>query len=313
MTRNGLRSLAALCILAPLSAALATDRIVLIEDFTATWCGPCVTASSPALNLLINDYPDTLIVVENHVSDGIYSVAFGESRANFYNVTGIPTVCFDGVTRVVGANDVTSSYNTYVNRYNTRRADPTDVTLALGGTIVSGQTYEFNLSVGINPGGTAKTMRIYMVEVLDHYPEYADHWRNTLRQAAATQDVTLNPGESTIVTRQFTFDQTSWGKKTDIRIVAWAQTPATSWPAEVHQAVKVSWPFPPLDPWDLGDLNCDGSVNGFDAEPFALAILSPVQYAISFPNCDRDLADCNSDGSVNGFDIDYFVAILTGG
>lgn len=60
----------------------------------------------------------------------------------------------------------------------------------------------------------------------------------------------------------------------------------------------------------LGDLNCDGMVNGADGNPFSLALLDPVGYAQAYPNCDRNLADINQDGAVNNFDIDPFNALI---
>jgi hypothetical protein len=65
-----------------------------------------------------------------------------------------------------------------------------------------------------------------------------------------------------------------------------------------------------------GDLNCDGAVNGFDIDPFVLALTSApgfAAYHASYPDCDGMLADINCDGAVNGFDIDPFVQCLTGG
>lgn len=62
----------------------------------------------------------------------------------------------------------------------------------------------------------------------------------------------------------------------------------------------------------LGDLNCDGSLNGFDIESFALALGDPTAYAGQFPGCDAALADANGDGSVNGFDVEAFVELLGG-
>ena len=63
----------------------------------------------------------------------------------------------------------------------------------------------------------------------------------------------------------------------------------------------------------LGDLNCDGSFNGADIDPFFLALGDPVEYAAAFPGCDILLADMNGDGSVNGADIDVFFLCLGGG
>jgi murein tripeptide amidase MpaA len=62
-----------------------------------------------------------------------------------------------------------------------------------------------------------------------------------------------------------------------------------------------------------GDLNCDGTINGYDIDPFVLALTDPGAYAASYPTCDIQLADINDDGLINGYDIDPFVALLTGG
>ena len=64
--------------------------------------------------------------------------------------------------------------------------------------------------------------------------------------------------------------------------------------------------------YELGDLNCDGSVNAFDIDPFVLALTDPAGYAAAWPDCDIMLADCNGDGVVDAFDIDPFVELLTG-
>ena len=62
-----------------------------------------------------------------------------------------------------------------------------------------------------------------------------------------------------------------------------------------------------------GDLNCDGSVNVFDIDPFVRALTDPPGYEQAYPHCDIMLADANCDGLVNAFDIDPFVLCLTGG
>ncbi|MBU0637807.1 MAG: hypothetical protein KKB50_03005, partial [Planctomycetes bacterium] len=62
-----------------------------------------------------------------------------------------------------------------------------------------------------------------------------------------------------------------------------------------------------------GDLNCDGEINGFDIDPFVLALLGPSYYDPVYPDCSYMLGDINGDGDVNGFDIDPFVDLLIGG
>lgn len=71
-----------------------------------------------------------------------------------------------------------------------------------------------------------------------------------------------------------------------------------------------------LDSTPYGDLNCNGTVNALDIDPFVLALTStppdyPEYYALH-PDCDHMLADCNLDGSINSLDIDCFIALLVG-
>lgn len=62
-----------------------------------------------------------------------------------------------------------------------------------------------------------------------------------------------------------------------------------------------------------GDLDGDGALTWFDAEPFVLALTSPHVHAAAFPYADREIAaDINGDGRVDLFDIDPFVDRLIG-
>ncbi|MCH8808133.1 MAG: hypothetical protein IH986_18875, partial [Planctomycetes bacterium] len=62
----------------------------------------------------------------------------------------------------------------------------------------------------------------------------------------------------------------------------------------------------------LGDLNCDGTVNALDIAPFLLALFDPAQYPIQYPNCLINNADINGDGLVNAEDIEGFILLLFG-
>lgn len=59
-----------------------------------------------------------------------------------------------------------------------------------------------------------------------------------------------------------------------------------------------------------GDMNCDGTVNNFDINPFVTAISDPSAYASQYPTCILLNADINGDGLVNNFDINGFVACI---
>ena len=80
------------------------------------------------------------------------------------------------------------------------------------------------------------------------------------------------------------------------------------------------WNIDDIEIWGLapppnavGDLNCDGSVDFGDINPFVLTLADPALYNTTYPDCDINLADINGDGSVDFGDINPFVALLVGG
>jgi len=54
---------------------------------------------------LLDENPQTLAVVQYHVSDE-YSLPFGDQRAQFYGVTGIPSIWVDGLSEAGSTEDV---------------------------------------------------------------------------------------------------------------------------------------------------------------------------------------------------------------
>lgn len=63
-------------------------------------------------------------------------------------------------------------------------------------------------------------------------------------------------------------------------------------------------------PSGQGDMNCDGTINGFDIEPFVVAITDPDAFAHRWPDCEVTRADVNADGSSNAGDIEVFKEVL---
>lgn len=172
---------------------------------------------------------------------------------------------FSGIDPVVGAvSDVDQQYVIYrINHFLPQRAIVTDVTIDLSAEQVSGQTYRVTAVVGLESGGTAKTLRIHMAQVLDHWPATPAYHRNGFKQAVPPQNLTLTPGDSQVVENLFTFDAESWVHQEDMKIVAWAQAPVVSAPAEVYQAATRAWPLVSLP----GDADADGFLDATDNCP----------------------------------------------
>ncbi len=79
------------------------------------------------------------------------------------------------------------------------------------------------------------------------------------------------------------------------------------WVSGVGDWIRVLTAQPGL-PIALGDLNCDGSVDFDDINPFVLALTSQTGYAAAFSSCNY----LNGDGDVDFDDIKAFVALLSG-
>ena len=71
-----------------------------------------------------------------------------------------------------------------------------------------------------------------------------------------------------------------------------------------------SEPVTPLVYTMRGDMNCDGSFNFGDINPFVAALTNAARYAELFPDCPILNGDINGDGTVNFGDINPFVELM---
>jgi len=189
------------------------------------------TTAGPVVSNLIDDNQGSFAVVGMHYAD-IYGTTWGNKRKSFYNSI------YDGLWDAW-------HYDTYASKLAARQAVPTDVTIELSAvSTLFEATWAVTADVCVEAGDVGKSLTLYMVEVLDGYPEYRAFSRNGFRQAVDTEDLTLAAGECATVVRTFDFDATSWARPEDISIIAWAQTVADQGPADVFQAAQMDWPFP---------------------------------------------------------------------
>ncbi len=197
--------------------------------------------------MMMQTYPDSFAAVQIHVNDD-FETSWAADRGAFYYVGGTPTAWFDGLIELIGAwTEVVDQFAWYESEFLARRAVPTDVTIDVTGDQVVGQTYQVQAEVCVEAGGTGKTMRVNMAQVLDRWPSTNSYSRNGFKQAAETRDITVAPGTCQSVQSCFTLDADSWANQDDVSIVVWAQEPRGAAPADVYQAAVMSWPFPTLD------------------------------------------------------------------
>lgn len=199
-----------------------------------------------AFDMLLDNYPDTLTLLQIHYGD-YHEVPWGTMRGAFYGDPNTPAAFFDGVEECLGLfGDVAAQYACFESKYLTRAAIPTDVVFDVAAQQLFGRTYRVGTRVCMEPGGTARAMRVHVAQVLDHWPVSCNEFvRNGFKQAEKADDIVLGPGDCVTILKEFTFDNDSWDNREDIRFVVWAQDPNLFAPAEAIQAAVMSWPFPP--------------------------------------------------------------------
>ena len=130
------------------------------------------------VSALIDANPERFALVEYHLNPDGYDTPWGLERGNgFYGLASLVPVMF-----MDGAWEVVPDDFDYILQQ--RLSTPTDVTISLTGSEVQGPEWEISATVCVEPGGSGKQMRIYTVQLLDHFPADPDHFRNTFRQAA---------------------------------------------------------------------------------------------------------------------------------
>ncbi|UCG31594.1 MAG: hypothetical protein JSU68_07990 [Phycisphaerales bacterium] len=234
----------------------------------------------------MNEHLPRLVLVQIHNDDG-YETSWGDARAVYYDLPYLPTAWFDGTEERVDFPTVPS----YEDTYAARAPEPTDVSIDLSLVQVSGPTYEATASICVEPEGTGKEMRIQLVQVLDYWPSAVSYSRNGLKQAATSEDLSLTPGQCEDVVRTFTFDADSWANQEDVKIVAWAQAPASAGPAEVYQAAQVFLIPPDCNSNGRHDW-CDTSCEGFCGGVAGCGTYEDCNQNYAPDECEPD-DDCN--------------------
>ncbi len=240
------------------SQAVAADRTVLFEQFTATWCGYC-TYSGSALHQMMDEEFD-IAVLQIHVSDGSYNTAWGNVRATKYGVGGIPHVVCDGSRNRVGAGSTAQAYQMYTYDYGWRQDIPTSVTVDVNAVEIAPNQYEVTATLTMEPDGTAADMHVHIVETLWQNVGTAYKYTYCVMQGFDTGQITLAPGETEVVQQTLTLMPNSQSNVEDVRFVAFAQAPGTGL-QNVFNAGQADYPFSVPCP---GDLDADGDTDQAD-------------------------------------------------
>jgi len=210
--------------------------------------------------------------------------------------------------------------------------------LVLDGMTIPGVTdyYEMPMSGGLDPDPGELFLLEWRIRVDElfgyHDPTvgiYSDEkWAVGFMLSLSSIDSTFEPGlgadfESGV---PHTFEFRSWDMRTYVLSID--GVPAIEgnfWLSLTDSNVRWGdgvYPSGSLARWDYfrfgvvpgplpGDVNCDGTVDFADINPFVQALTDAEAYHETYPGCWPENADINQDGTVDFGDINPFIALLT--
>jgi len=205
----------------------AVQRVVVVEEFTATWCTYCPGAAR-ALDEIYETAYDSIIVIAYHSSssDPFYTSEAAQ-RASYYNLSGYPTSYFDGIISEVGGLHNGTVYPIYVKDFSLRKNNPSDLDISLSCNYDSVSNTGTVTAVVMNTSSTSISGRLHFVIIEDEIPY---NWQNMNKLGFVERDmlpdangeqVTIAPGDTIMRSRNFTI-ASNWNEK-NCRIVVFVQ------------------------------------------------------------------------------------------
>jgi len=207
-------SVLVLALLVPM-AMQASQRVMVIEDVTATWCTYCPGGARGMEELDFRSY-DSVVPIAYHASTSDpYYTAEAAARMSYYGITGYPTVVLDGSYKLVGGLHTGTMYLSYLDYFRTRMGVSSPLTIALS-TAYDTTARTGTLTIKMhNTSGSSVSGQLHTVLTESHiyYPwqgmDSLHYVERAMLPNSSGEAVTIPAGDSLTKTRDFTVNA-SW-------------------------------------------------------------------------------------------------------
>lgn len=201
------------------TALEGAQRVIIAEEFTATWCGYCPDAQW-GLHKLKHEVGDSMAIIAYHSSssDPFYT-SEASSRASYYGMGGYPTSYFGGIIEEVGASDSISVYNRYRDAFDSLKTIPSPISMELTGIYDSTESHVWIKAEMINQD-TAPVSGKFHTVITEWVIDYSWQTENQLYEVEREmvpgpggKSISIGPGDTLIVYSDFEMNQ-SWDSDT---------------------------------------------------------------------------------------------------
>ncbi len=188
-------------------------------------------SAGPVVSDMMDNNAATFVPVYYHLNSLVAGQPWCTTRADFFSLQYTPYLWLDG------SYDAGYTYNAWINDLAVEEQATTDVTIDIT-AFRGGSAVDVTATVCVEAAGTGKDMRVYFVQVLDHFPSTETYYRNAFRQVR-TSDVTVAAGACVEVDAAMTLKDVDLAQAGDGGIIVWAQDPLSSAPADTYQGAYV--------------------------------------------------------------------------
>jgi hypothetical protein len=201
-----------LAVLAPV-AMRASQRVMVIEDVTATWCTYCPGGARGIEELDFRSF-DSVVPIAYHASSSgdPYYTPEAADRLGYYSISGYPTVVLDGSHQVAGGLHTGTMYPTYLDYFHSRIGVSSPLTIALSvayDTIARMGTLTIKL-YNSSGGSVSGQLQTVLTESHIYYPwqgvDSLQYVERAMLPNSSGEAVTIAVGDSLTKTRDFTLD-----------------------------------------------------------------------------------------------------------
>ncbi len=221
-----------------LNAQGVERNLVIVEDFTGTWCGYCPAAAQGCDDLVHNGHP--VGVIAYHSGDDYATVEAGE-RIGYYAVEGFPTVRINGSEEIVGGASTGTMYSSYLPVVDSIMEVLTPLALEMTNTDFSANSFTAQVDMEAVDAIDSENLFLFAAITESHLPEVwgplyeVNFVERQMFAGANGTAVDLTSQTTQSIDIEFDLDD-SWNPEL-CEVVVFVQDTATR---EIYNAAKVS-------------------------------------------------------------------------